>query len=146
MIDRSARLTRDDILKLPGDLKEVVEVRSEHPGRHFRVRVDHVGHEYWHGSLPLHHSPFTPNVAGTLIQPLFGSITEFRSIALALLYGLSIVVRYRPSIWRRIQEGDLDHYRSLIESFLSVVERVLPEQFLAAILGVPVYARQPGTL
>ena len=66
--------------------------------------------------------------------------------ALALAYGLSIVVRYRPSIWRRVQEGDLDQYRALIESFLSVVERVLPEQFLAAILGVPVYARQPGTL
>ncbi len=85
-------------------------------------------------------------MAGTLIEPLYGGVTEFRSIALALLYGLSIVVRYRPSIWRRVQEGDLDQFRALIESFLSVVERVLPEDFLAAILGVPVYARHRGTL
>lgn len=131
---------------MPGALQEVVEFESSHPGRHFRARVDHPGCALWHQALPLHETPFTPNVAGTLIEPLFGSVTEFRSVALALLYGLSIVVRYRPSIWRRVQEGDLDHFRALIESFLSVVERVLPEAFLAAILGVPVYARQRGTL
>jgi hypothetical protein len=145
MIDRSGRVTREDVLSFPGGLQEVTEVPAKEPGRHFRVRIDHEGHEYWHGALALHHSPFIRNVSGALIRPLFGSVAEFRSIALALLYGLSIVVRYRPSIWRRIQEGDLDQYRALIESFLSVAERVLPEQFLAAILGMPVYARQPGT-
>jgi hypothetical protein len=61
-----------------------------------------------------------------------------------ILYALSIVVRYRPSLWRRIQEGDLDHVRVLIEAFLFVVERVLPEQFLEKILGQRVDARQPG--
>lgn len=146
MIDRSGRITRDDVLTFPGGLREVTELSSKEPGRHFRVRVDHEGHEYWHGALALHDSPFVRNTAGTLIRPLFGSVAEFRSIALALLYGLSIVVRYRPSIWRRIQDGDLDQYRALIESFLSVVERVLPEQFLAGILGMPVYVRQPGAL
>jgi len=39
-----------------------------------------------------------------------------------MLYTLSIIVRYRPSIWRRVQEGDLDHMRVLIEAFLAVVE------------------------
>jgi hypothetical protein len=146
LIDRSGRMTRSDILRLPGDLKEVVEVQSTDPGRHFRARIDHAGHAFWHQALPIHRSPFTPSAAGTLVEPLFGSVTEFRGVALALLYGLSIVVRYRPSIWRRVQEGDLDQYRALVESFLSVVERVLPEQFLESILGVPVYARQPGTL
>lgn len=146
MIDRSGRLSRGDVLTFPGTLHEVTAVSSKEPGRHFRVRIDHPGHEYWHGSLPLHHSPFVRNVSGALIRPLFGNVAEFRSVALALLYGLSIVVRYRPSIWRRVQDGDLDQYRALIESFLTVVERVLPEQFLAAILGMPVYARQPGTL
>jgi hypothetical protein len=146
MMDRSGRLTRDDVLRMPGALQEVVEVESPHPGRHFRARVDHAGHDFWQQALPIHRTPFTPNVAGTLIEPLFGSVTEFRSMALALLYGLSIVVRYRPSIWRRVQEGDLDQFRALIESFLSVAERVLPEQFLASVLGVPVYARHRGTL
>jgi hypothetical protein len=146
LLDRSCRVTREDILRFPNAFKEVTEVSSKYPGRHFRVRVDHPDHEFWHEVLPLHRSPFTANVAGTLILPLFGTVTEFRSIALALLYGLSIVVRYRPSVWRRVQEGDLDHYRALVESFLSIAERVLPEQFLASILGIPVHVRQPHTL
>jgi YaaC-like Protein len=134
------------VMRLPGNLNEIVEVAAQDPGRHFRARIDHPGHDYWHGALPLHRSPFISNVGGSLIVPLFDTVTEFRSICLALLYALSIVVRYRPSIWRRVQEGDLDQYRALIESFLSVAERILPEQFLATILGIPVYTRQPGTL
>ena len=62
-----------------------------------------------------------------------------------LLYALSIVVRYRPSLWRRVQEGDLDHLRVLIEAFLFVVERILPEQFLETVSGQRVYAKQPGS-
>jgi hypothetical protein len=143
-VDRSGRFAKDSIASLPGHLREIAEVRSTEPGRHFRVRVEHPGYAMWHQALPLHHSPFTPGVLGALIIPLFGNVTEFRAIALVLLYGLSIVVRYRPSIWRRVQEGDLDHFKVLVESFLAVVERVLPEQFLATILGVPVYVRQPG--
>lgn len=41
-------------------------------------------------------------------------------------------------------EGDLDHMRVLIEAFLAVVERVLPEQFLASVTGDRIIAKQPG--
>jgi hypothetical protein len=34
--------------------------------------------------------------------------------------------------------------RVLIEAFLAVVERVLPEQFLEAITGQRVFVKQPG--
>jgi hypothetical protein len=61
-----------------------------------------------------------------------------------LLYALSITVRYRPSIWRRVQEGDLDHMRVLIEAFLAVVERVLHEQFLEKVTDQRTFAKQPG--
>ena len=54
------------------------------------------------------------------------------------------MVRYRPSVWRRVQEGDHDHLRVLVEAYLAVVERVLPEQFLERISAQRVFAKQPG--
>jgi hypothetical protein len=44
-----------------------------------------------------------------------------------------------------VQEGDLDHMRVIIEAFLAVVERMLPEQFLEKVTGQPVFAKQPGS-
>jgi hypothetical protein len=137
----SGRLGRDTIADFPGPISEIAEVPSEDGGRAFRVAVDHKGQEYWYEALRIHRSPFSE---GALILPIFGTVTEFRAICLVLLYALSIVVRYRPSIWRRVQEGDLDHLRVLVEAFLAVAERVLPEEFLGAITGRPVFAKQPG--
>jgi hypothetical protein len=62
-----------------------------------------------------------------------------------LLYALSIVVRYRPSVWRRVQEGDLDQMRVLIEAFLAIVERVLPHEFLEKITGQKFIVKEPGS-
>jgi len=45
-----------------------------------------------------------------------------------------------------VQEGDLDHMRVLIEAFLAVVERVLPEQFLESISAQRVFAKHPSYL
>ena len=141
-MDKSSRLTKEDIAAFPGPIHEIAEVAAEHPGRYFRAAVDHTGKSVWWEALQLHHSPFKRNA---LILPIFETVSEYRAICLALLYGLSIVVRYRPSIWRRVQEGDLDHMRVLIEAFLAVVERVLPEQFLERISGQRVSAKQPGS-
>jgi hypothetical protein len=48
-------------------------------------------------------------------------------------------------VWRRVQEGDHDHLRVLVEAYLAVVERVLPEQFLERISAQRVFAKQPGS-
>lgn len=53
---------------------------------------------------------------------------------------------YRPSIWRRVQHGDLDHLRVLVEAYPAVVERKLPEQFLEQVLGQRVFAKLTGSL
>ncbi len=142
-VDDSARLTREDIAAFPGPISEIVAVASKDSGGHFRVAVDHTGKDMWWEALKLHHSPFERNA---LILPIFGVVDEYRAICVVLLYALSIVVRYRPSVWRRIQEGDLDHMRVLIEAFLAVAERVLPEQFLEKVTGQRVFAKQPGSL
>jgi len=72
-------------------------------------------------------------------------VNEYRALCFTVLYALSIIVRYRPSVWRRVQEGDLDHMRALIEAFLAVVERVLPEQFLLSVTDSKIYVKQPGS-
>ncbi|MBI4720124.1 MAG: hypothetical protein HY770_02635 [Chitinivibrionia bacterium] len=141
LLDSSARLTKEDIVAFPGPISQITEVASRDPGRHFRVAVDSTGKDVWWDALPIHHSPFTRTA---LIVPVFGVVGEYRAICIALLYALSIIVRYRPSVWRRVQEGDLDHLRVLIEAFLAVVERVLPEQFLEHVTGHRVFAKQPG--
>jgi hypothetical protein len=140
-VDDSARLTIEDIAAFPGPISEISEVASTDPGRHFRVAVDAAGKDIWWDALPVHRSPFERTA---LIVPAFGVVGEYRAICAALLYALSIMVRYRPSVWRRVQEGDHDHLRVLIEAYLAVVERVLPEQFLERIGAQPVFARQPG--
>ncbi|MBI4917352.1 MAG: hypothetical protein HY825_16050 [Acidobacteria bacterium] len=143
LIDLSGRLGRAGIAALPGPLAEIREMESEEPGRHFRVAVEHHADQRWFEVLPVHLSPFAHEA---LIGPVFGSVGQFRAISTVLLYGLSIVVRYQPSLWRRVQEGDLDHMRALVEAFLDVVERILPEEFLEQVSGQRLHAKQPGTL
>jgi YaaC-like protein len=142
LVDETARLTKEDIALFPGPISEISEVSSGGGGRHFRVAVDHPQGGVWRDSLPIHHSPFQRDA---LLLPIFGVVGEYRAISVVLLYALSIIVRYRPSIWRRVQEGDLDHMRVIIEAFLAVVERILPEQFLATVTGRRIVAKHSGS-
>lgn len=141
LVDEFGRLSLSDIAEFSGPISEISEVDSKGDGRHFRVLVDHVGKPNAWEALDLHNSPFKRSA---LIKPVLAGVTAYRANCLVLLYTLSIVVRYRPGLWRRVQEGDLDHLRVLIEAFLVVVERILPEQFLESVLGQRIYAKQPG--
>ena len=142
LVDEFGRLTPQDIAKFPGPISEISEIDAEGDGRHFRVAVDHPGHPHAWGALDLHHSAFKRSA---LLMPVLAGVKEYRATCVVLLYALSIIVRYRPSIWRRVQDGDLDHFRVLIEAFLVVAERILPEQFLETVSGQRVYAKQPGS-
>jgi hypothetical protein len=141
-LDASARMKAEDVAKFPGPISEITALPAQSGYRVFRAAVDYQGLKFWWEALSIHRSPFTKQA---LIMPVFGSVTDFRAICFVLLYGLSIVVRYRPSLWRRIQEGDLDNVRALIEAFLAVAERVLPQEFLEHITGQQVLAHQPGS-
>ncbi|MBW8003306.1 MAG: hypothetical protein FVQ80_15045 [Planctomycetes bacterium] len=143
MIDESNRLSKNDIPYLYGEMSEITELKYDGSTRQFRGAIDHPGHDSFWGVLPAHSSPF---VNAAVIKPIFSSVRDYRAICIVLLYSLSIVVRYRPSLWRRVQEGDLDHMRILIEAFLEVVERVLPQHFLEKTSGKKIYANQPGSL
>jgi hypothetical protein len=142
LVDETGRLTKEDMALFPGPISEIGEVSSEGHGRHFRAAVAHTSEEIWRDKIDIHHSPFLQDA---LILPIFGVIGEYRAISVVLLYALSIIVRYRPSVWRRVQEGDLDHMRVIIEAFLAVVERILPEQFLAKVTGQRIVAKHSGS-
>jgi hypothetical protein len=142
LIDGSGRMKAEDVQSFPGPLREITQVTSGRKARHFRVAVDHPDAQHWHEVLPLHRSPFERNA---LTLPLFGTLQEYRAACVVILYALSILVRYRPSLWRRIQEGDLDQFRALIETFLTIAERILPQQFLETITGQAVSVHQPGS-
>jgi hypothetical protein len=141
LTDMSGRMTRDDVAAFPGPISEIKKLASVGRQRRFQAAVDHAGLDSWWAALPIHRSPLGRNA---IIKPIFNDVNEYRALCFVVLYALSIIVRYRPSVWRRVQEGDLDHMRALIEAFLAVVERVLPEQFLASVTDSKIYVKQPG--
>jgi hypothetical protein len=109
----------------------------------FRARVDHSGQDRGWDVLPVHSSSFGKR--GMLLLPVIGGLSDYRAVAVVTLYALSIMARYMPSAWRRIEDGDENQYLALVKTALSVWERLLPEEFLESIAGEQVYTAQPGS-
>ena len=142
LIDASGRLPEERIGAAGWPIAEIKPiVASNEGGRTFRARVDHAELK-WYEALPLHHSPFKESQ--TLILPVISGVSEYRTISMITLYALSIMVRYLPSAWRRVEGGDWDEHLALVKNALVVFERLLPEQFLGSIIGERIYARLPG--
>lgn len=68
------------------------------------------------------------------VIPLHG-IDDVLIFQFMLLYVLSIWARYRPALWREINEGELDEFRSLVTYFLIAVERTVPNEVLDRVYG-----------
>ena len=144
-IDRSGEVPIERLKSTGWPIAEIQQVNDyKHTGTAYRGRVDHAGHDLWWGALPTFTSPFV-NSVGLLLFPTVGGLREYRTIAVMTLYALSIMVRYLPSAWRRIEGGDEDQYLALVRASLAVWERVLPEHFLESIAWERVRTGQPGT-
>ncbi|HLO76390.1 MAG TPA: hypothetical protein VK196_08040 [Magnetospirillum sp.] len=144
-IDRSGLITVEMLRNAGWPLAEIERIPDgEGAGITFRARVDHVGHDIWWKVLPTHSSPFGPKT--TLILPTVGGIREYRVIAATTLYALSIMARYLPSAWRRMEGGDEDHYFAMIRAAVDVWTRILPEEFLQSIADEAIHTTQPGSL
>ena len=142
-IDKSGLIPVGRLAEAGWPLAEIQPFHGyKEPGQAFRARVDHTGHDLWWDVLPRHTSPFGHRT--TMLLPTVGGMREYRTIATATLYALSIMARYMPSAWRRIEGGDEDKYLALVKAALAVWERVLPQQFLESIAGETVTATQPG--
>ena len=142
LLDRSGKIEQTRIESAGWPITELTLLADASDGRAFRARVDHPGSKYWIEALPVHRSPFENS--GALILPPLGEFDEYRVLAMAILYALSILVRYMPRTWRRVEGGDLDQHLVLVKTALSVFERVLPEEFLEVITGERIVAAQPG--
>jgi hypothetical protein len=95
----------------------------------------------WHEKLDTYRSA----MCGTSwIQPI-GNISDIMYIHFEILYLLSIIVRYRPKVWREISEGELDHYRPLIRYYIETFERTAPQVCLERITNRNIKATQPGS-
>ncbi|MGA3371032.1 MAG: hypothetical protein ABSC48_04645 [Terracidiphilus sp.] len=143
LLDRSGRIDIQRLSATGWPLAELSSVPTIGAGNEYRARVDHPGLGAWYEALPLHHSPFL--LSQCLIVPAFRHPTPYRVNALVILYALSIVVRYMPSAWRRIEGGDWDQHLALIKSLVNIFERILPEQFLETVIGERIHASQPGS-
>ena len=143
-LDRSGKVSVESLKSAGWPLAEIRQAEDhEGTGTAFRARVDHVGHDLWWRVLPTHSSPFGNSPA--LLFPPVGGLQEYRTIAAVTLYALSIMARYLPSAWRRIEGGDEDQYLALVQASLAVWERLLPEHFLESIAGETVRTAQPGS-
>ena len=142
-IDGSGLISGNSLTSAGWPLAEVQEVDHEDTGVAFRARVDHDGHDLWWNVLPTQLSPFASG--HKLLFPTVGGLREYRAIAAVTLYALSIMVRYMPSAWWRVEGGDEDHYLALVKAALAVWERILPEHFLESIAGERVHTAQPGS-
>ena len=144
-LDPSGEISVDSLKSAGWPLAEIRQAEDhEGKGTAFRARVDHAGHDLWWTVLPTHSSPFGNSPA--LLFPTVGGLREYRTIAAATLYALSIMARYLPSAWRRIEGGDEDQYLALVLVSLAVWERLLPEHFLESIAGETVRTAQTREL
>ena len=81
----------------------------------------------------------------SVIAPLWGYPVDVFSMHLMILYACSIVVRYMPSLWHRIEDGDLNHVRALLEHYMSIVDGVLPVLAVQNVTGVRLAVVEPGS-
>jgi hypothetical protein len=143
LVDRSGRIQQTRLENAGWPIAELSPAPDNSKGQKFSARVDHPESNHWSEVLPVHHSPFENS--GALILPPLSDLYEYRVIAMAVLYALSILVRYMPRTWRRVEGGDLDQHLALVKTAIGVFERILPQEFLEAITGERVIATQPGS-
>ena len=143
-VDRSGEVSVENLMSAGWPLAEIQQANDyKGTGIAFRARVDHAGHDILWKVLPTHSSPF--GQSPTLLFPTVGNLREYRTIAAVTLYALSIMARYMPSAWRRIEGGNEDQYLALVKASLAVWSVSFLNIFFESIAGEAVHTAQPGS-
>jgi hypothetical protein len=119
------------------------EVHSVSKITFFNGKLAHPPDKHWHEYIDLYKSGYSGT---SYIVPLWQRVNDPFVIHFMILYALSIVVRYLPSLWHDIEDGDLDNIRALIEHYLVIVDNVLPRLAVERITGRRLLVVQPGSL
>lgn len=139
----SAKVTPEYISSLNLPLTNVqykTDIGSTHP--HLEGELIHPHDLVWHRHIKTYSSSSAPT---SYIVPLWGKIDDPIIMNFALLYSLSIIVRYMPDLWYRVNSGDLNHMGSLIEYYVSIMDHILPLQMLERITESHISIHQPGS-
>ena len=88
--------------------------------------------KYWWQVLNIHKSNYSQS---SILIPLTGLKDDWEVYAIMGLYTFSIIVRYYPNLWRRMQYGEWDKYYAVCLQFAMIVEKVLPHIFYERISG-----------
>ncbi len=112
----------------------ICEDSQESIGKKYSAFVRHTNNkgDNWTKHLNIHHSSYCSN---TILIPLNGLKDDWCVYAVMILYTFSIIVRYYPNLWRRIQFGEWDKYYTVCLQFAMIVEKVLPHIFYERITG-----------
>lgn len=128
-------------LNLP--IKNIEEDRGLIDERIFVGEFTHSAEGYWQQYMDTYKSSHSGT---SIIVPILNKISDPILIHLMILYSLSIIVRYLPDIWYEISSGELDHIGSLIEYYLSIVDKVIPLEMLKRITERDIDISMPGSL
>jgi hypothetical protein len=103
----------------------------------------HPSDKQWYQHIEPYSSSYSPN---SLIVPLWNATSDIVVINFTLLYTLSIIVRYLPDLWYRINSGDLNHIGSLTEYYISIIDHIIPLKMLERITDARISIHQPGSI
>ena len=103
----------------------------------------HQSDKIWHQQLETYSSSYAPT---SIIVPLWNETSDIIVINFTLLYSLSIIVRYLPELWYKINSGDLNHIGSLTEYYVSIIDHIIPFQMLERITDARISIHQPGSI
>lgn len=118
------------------------EANQDHEGKAYSIFVRHSnnGNDNWCNHLNTHHSSYFSNA---ILIPLAGLKDDWCVYAVMILYTFSIIVRYYPNLWRRIQFGEWDKYYTVCLQLVMIVEKVLPRIFYERITGQKLHISSP---
>lgn len=130
-----------DLLGLP--IKHFKDAKDEFSDVTLPIgTLEHPVTEHWYQGLDLHKSGY----CGSSIMVPYWGIHDIFTLHFVILYAFSIVTRYLPNLWHEIEDGKLDHLRSLLEHYLVIVDNVLPKIALERLTGDSVYTVQSGSI
>ena len=132
------------VKKLKGPFEQFHYKGQEENSKQYMAFVKHdtsdKGKNFWH-YINTHKSSFCYN---SIIIPLEKLGDEWEVYAIMILYTLSIIVRYYPNLWRRMQYGEGDKYYPVFQQFAMIAHKILPQVFYEKITGQKLYVQQSG--
>ncbi|NTV67551.1 MAG: hypothetical protein HGB06_07725 [Chlorobaculum sp.] len=122
---RGASITEDLLNGYGFPIKNIVVEKPTVPGDSwsFVGEIEHPKNEYWWQHIKTYKSGYC---GSSIILPFWGIDDPFL-LHLTILYAFSIIVRYLPETWHKIEFGEYDNIRALLEHYLVIIDEVLPK-------------------